>query len=160
MEFEYRFPNLPGLEDMSILIRNHNGRIKTHLRSSYSFKTWFFIKLYFIIYDRIGSLANLRGSSVSSMYIPPIPSEPHARIVESYLAAALFDKLIPQAATIGVTTEKILHHPAYNCRSQTCRMQDSEFRKKYIDPIPENADLPFPIDKLPSALNMSGSALP
>jgi MoaA/NifB/PqqE/SkfB family radical SAM enzyme len=55
--------------------------------------------------------------------------------------------------------KKILHHPAYNCRRQTCRMPDPEFRMKYIDPIPENADLPFPIDKLPCARNMSRSGL-
>jgi len=44
--------------------------------------------------------------------------------------------------------EKILRHPAYCYRKQACRMQDSDFRKKYIDTIPKGAYLPYPISKL------------
>jgi hypothetical protein len=40
-------------------------------------------------------------------------------------------------------------HPAYNDRSPFCRMQDKYFRRVYIDPIPNNAYLPYPISKLP-----------
>lgn len=34
--------------------------------------------------------------------------------------------------------QRLLSHPAYRKRSQHCRMQDSEFRRKYIDTIPED----------------------
>ena len=44
--------------------------------------------------------------------------------------------------------EKILHHPAYCFRKQTCRMQDTNFRSKYIKTIPKNVDLPYSIYKL------------
>jgi len=44
--------------------------------------------------------------------------------------------------------EKILHHPAYCFRKQTCRMQDPDFRSKYIKTIPKNVDLPYSIYKL------------
>jgi len=104
MELEYNFPNLPELNNLKILVSNDNGRIKTSLHGSYSMRTWFFIKVYFTFHEKVGSLANYKGSRVPSMYIPPIPSVPHARILESYLASALFKKLIPQAVTIGVTT--------------------------------------------------------
>jgi MoaA/NifB/PqqE/SkfB family radical SAM enzyme len=36
-------------------------------------------------------------------------------------------------------------HPEYDCKTMTCRMQDSEFRRKYIHKIPDGAELPFPI---------------
>jgi MoaA/NifB/PqqE/SkfB family radical SAM enzyme len=44
--------------------------------------------------------------------------------------------------------KKMLQHPAYCHRRQTCRMQDLGFRKRYIDSIPRDADLPYPIFKL------------
>jgi len=36
-------------------------------------------------------------------------------------------------------------HPAYRRHSVKCRMQDSEFRARYIDTIPEGAALPYPM---------------
>jgi MoaA/NifB/PqqE/SkfB family radical SAM enzyme len=40
--------------------------------------------------------------------------------------------------------ERMLAHPAYCRRSDHCRMQDPEFRRKYIDGIPEDVLLPWP----------------
>lgn len=45
-----------------------------------------------------------------------------------------------------VLWRRMLAHPAYRERSQTCRMQSPEFRARYIDTIPEGASLPYPID--------------
>ncbi len=44
---------------------------------------------------------------------------------------------------------KMVRHPAYNHRSTGCRMQNPRFRQCYIDPIPNDARLPYDIDKLP-----------
>ncbi|MFX1469614.1 MAG: radical SAM/SPASM domain-containing protein [Promethearchaeota archaeon] len=44
---------------------------------------------------------------------------------------------------------RMVKHPAYNHRSPFCRMQNEQFRKIYIDPIPDDAYLPYPINKLP-----------
>ena len=44
---------------------------------------------------------------------------------------------------------KMVHHPAYNHRSTSCRMQHPDFRRFYIDPIPPNSKLPYDIEKLP-----------
>jgi MoaA/NifB/PqqE/SkfB family radical SAM enzyme len=44
---------------------------------------------------------------------------------------------------------KMVHHPAYNHRSTFCRMQHPNFRKLYIDPIPDDSKLPYSIDNLP-----------
>lgn len=40
--------------------------------------------------------------------------------------------------------ERIIAHPAYCQRSDHCRMQDPEFRRKYIDVIPDDVLLPWP----------------
>ena len=34
-------------------------------------------------------------------------------------------------------------------KSSFCRMQNPQFRRFYIDPIPEDARLPYAIEKLP-----------
>ncbi len=44
---------------------------------------------------------------------------------------------------------RMVKHPAFNHRSPFCRMQNKEFRNIYIDPIPDDAYLPYPINKLP-----------
>ncbi len=42
--------------------------------------------------------------------------------------------------------QRLVQHPAYCRRSHGCRMQDPEFRKTYIDSIPQDADLPYSIN--------------
>ena len=37
-------------------------------------------------------------------------------------------------------------HPEYDRKTMTCRMQDPEFRRKYIHKIPDGAELPYPIN--------------
>lgn len=41
--------------------------------------------------------------------------------------------------------EKVIEHSAYNHHCRKCRMQTPAFRKKYIKPIPSDANLPYPI---------------
>jgi MoaA/NifB/PqqE/SkfB family radical SAM enzyme len=45
--------------------------------------------------------------------------------------------------------QKMIHHPAYNHKSTFCRMQNQKFRHFYVDEIPDNAILPYKIEKLP-----------
>jgi len=45
--------------------------------------------------------------------------------------------------------KSMIYHPAFNHRSTFCRMQNPQFRRFYIDPIPEDSKLPYPIEKLP-----------
>jgi len=44
---------------------------------------------------------------------------------------------------------KMVYHPAYKIRSPCCRMQHPNFRRLYIDPIPDDAKLPYDIENLP-----------
>ena len=45
--------------------------------------------------------------------------------------------------------KSMIYHPANDHRSTFCRMQNPQFRQFYIDPIPEDAKLPYAIQKLP-----------
>jgi MoaA/NifB/PqqE/SkfB family radical SAM enzyme len=45
---------------------------------------------------------------------------------------------------LRVIWERMTSHEAYRDRCDHCRMQDPQFRAKYIDHIPDDADLPFP----------------
>jgi len=40
-------------------------------------------------------------------------------------------------------------HPEYRKKTVGCRMQDPEFRRKYIHRIPPDAPLPYPMDRIP-----------
>jgi MoaA/NifB/PqqE/SkfB family radical SAM enzyme len=44
--------------------------------------------------------------------------------------------------------KKMINHPAYNHRSTFCRMQNPIFRRMFIDPIPDDAMLPYKIQNL------------
>lgn len=50
-------------------------------------------------------------------------------------------------ASIQELWATLLAHPEYRRRKLRCRMQDPEFRKRYIDPIPEDAELPYRISE-------------
>lgn len=45
--------------------------------------------------------------------------------------------------------KKMVKHPAYSHRSTFCRMQHPIFRQLYINPIPNDAFLPYEIENLP-----------
>jgi len=51
---------------------------------------------------------------------------------------------------LGDIWKRMIKHPAFKKRVQFCRMQNHGFRSCYIDPIPDNATLPYPISKLPA----------
>jgi MoaA/NifB/PqqE/SkfB family radical SAM enzyme len=47
--------------------------------------------------------------------------------------------------------DRLVAHPAYKGHCNHCRMQDPEFRAKYIDHIPDEGPFPFPISELDKA---------
>jgi MoaA/NifB/PqqE/SkfB family radical SAM enzyme len=44
--------------------------------------------------------------------------------------------------------KKVRKHVEYVSEKRSCMVQDKEFRKRYIYPIPKDASLPYPIEKL------------
>jgi MoaA/NifB/PqqE/SkfB family radical SAM enzyme len=53
-----------------------------------------------------------------------------------------------RSESVASLWQKLGDHPAYCTHRQDCRMQSASFRQKYIDPIPERAPLPYPIERL------------
>ena len=47
---------------------------------------------------------------------------------------------------IQVLWNKMISHPDFSFHHKTCRMQTLEYRRKYIDPMPEHPQLPIPIE--------------
>jgi MoaA/NifB/PqqE/SkfB family radical SAM enzyme len=50
---------------------------------------------------------------------------------------------------LGRIWERLVAHPAYSHTSNVCRMQHPGFRRCFIEPIAEEAQLPYPIGDLP-----------
>jgi MoaA/NifB/PqqE/SkfB family radical SAM enzyme len=104
--------------------------------------------------------------------IPPLSSQAWQNSVEAYLSgigclaaniqfyASAYGEISPCDFTPlsfgNIRNEplkkiwmRMVKHPAYNHKSPFCRMQNENFRKTYIDPIPDSAYLPYSISKLP-----------
>jgi len=103
MRMTYRFPNTPKMKDIRLEVENRNGKLRFALSGPGSFlyrpMIWYYLKWH----SGLGAMTAKDGSNVYSMYIPPIPSEPHNRQLETFLNIWVFKKRIPFAVTIGVT---------------------------------------------------------
>jgi MoaA/NifB/PqqE/SkfB family radical SAM enzyme len=105
--------------------------------------------------------------------VPPLSSQAWQNSVEAYLSgigclagniqyyASAYGDIAPcdfaplsfgniRNESLKKIWTRLVKHPAYNHRSPFCRMQNKDFRELYIDPIPEDAMLPYSISKLPS----------
>jgi MoaA/NifB/PqqE/SkfB family radical SAM enzyme len=113
------------------------------------------------------------SSNVSkSKIIPPLSSQSWQTSIESYLAGvgclaayiqyyvSAYGEVTPCDFTplsfgnirnmpLKKIWELMINHPAYNHRITACRMQNAKFRHFYIDPIPDDALLPYDITQLP-----------
>ncbi|MFW9939028.1 MAG: radical SAM/SPASM domain-containing protein [Candidatus Thorarchaeota archaeon] len=108
----------------------------------------------------------------NNQIIPPLSSQSWQNSIESYLAgvgclAAYIQYYISAYGEVtpcdftplsfgnirDMPLKKIwklmIHHPAYKYHVTACRMQNEKFRHFYIDPIPDNATLPYDISQLP-----------
>jgi MoaA/NifB/PqqE/SkfB family radical SAM enzyme len=50
---------------------------------------------------------------------------------------------------LSVIWNRMRAHPEYRKKTVSCRMQDPEFRRRYIHKIPPDAGLPYPMAKIP-----------
>ncbi|MFW9938750.1 MAG: radical SAM/SPASM domain-containing protein [Candidatus Thorarchaeota archaeon] len=104
--------------------------------------------------------------------VPPLSSQAWQNSVEAYLSgigclaaniqfyASAYGEISPcdftplsfgniRNESLKKIWMRMVKHPAYNHKSPFCRMQSADFRKYYIDPIPDEAYLPYEISKLP-----------
>jgi MoaA/NifB/PqqE/SkfB family radical SAM enzyme len=56
-----------------------------------------------------------------------------------------------RSESVSSLWRKLIEHPAYCRHCYRCRMQSAAFREKYIRPIPSNANLPYPIERIDRA---------
>jgi MoaA/NifB/PqqE/SkfB family radical SAM enzyme len=108
-----------------------------------------------------------------SKVVPPLSSQSWQTSIESYLAGVgcLAGHIQYYVSAYGEVTpcdftplsfgnlreeslkniwKRMIHHPAYKHLITSCRMQNPKFRHFYIDPIPDDAILPYSISNLPA----------
>ncbi|MHA2123558.1 MAG: SPASM domain-containing protein, partial [Promethearchaeota archaeon] len=104
--------------------------------------------------------------------VPPLSSQAWQNSVEAYLSgigclaaniqfyASAYGEISPcdfsplsfgniRKESLKTIWMRLVKHPAFNHKSPFCRMQNKEFRHFYIDPIPDDAPLPYSIKNLP-----------
>ncbi len=52
--------------------------------------------------------------------------------------------------------QKMVSHPDFNKRFQSCRMQHPRYREKYIEPLPDDVSFPVPIEDIPKHCEKAG----
>jgi len=101
----YRLKGIPEMKDLEVDVEACSGKLKTRVRGVSSPLLRFLIKRFFSSHSSLGSLANIGGSNIYSLYFPPIPSPAHERLFESFISTHVFKRPRPMAATIGITGE-------------------------------------------------------
>lgn len=125
-----------------------------------------------LTYDLREELHDFSAEIFDKKIVPPLSSQAWQNSVEAYLSgigclagniqyyASAYGDISPCDFTplsfgnirkepLKKIWMRMVKHPAYNHRSPFCRMQNKEFRNVYIDPIPDDAPLPYEMKNLP-----------
>lgn len=125
-----------------------------------------------LTYDLHEEIHQYSADIFSKSIVPPLSSQAWQNSVEAYLSgigclagniqyyASAYGDISPCDFTpisfgnirkepLKKIWARMIKHPGWSHRSPFCRMQNKQFRHFYIDPIPEDAILPYRIDKLP-----------
>jgi MoaA/NifB/PqqE/SkfB family radical SAM enzyme len=101
---EYRFEGPPGLRRVAIDLELRDGRIAFDIAGPASFLLRQAVKMYCNWLGKFEPLAQVNGANVYSLYVPPVPSPAHARMLGTFLRRWVYKERAPMAVTIGVTT--------------------------------------------------------
>lgn len=115
MRLAYRLDGIPFLKDLHLELENQDERIVVHAAGLWADVVAPYLKSYLDWLSARGVLAQYRGANVYSLYLPPVPSQAHARMVEGIIQTFFLKKPTPQAVTIGVTND-------CQCRCVHCSM--------------------------------------
>jgi MoaA/NifB/PqqE/SkfB family radical SAM enzyme len=99
----YRFPNIKQYRKLGVAVENEDNRLKIRVSGPKAFLFQHFFKYYFKVYNSMDPVAVHDGSYIYTLYVPPIPSEAHARHFEDFIRRWRFGTRIPLAVTISVT---------------------------------------------------------
>ncbi|MEW5910221.1 MAG: radical SAM protein [Thermodesulfobacteriota bacterium] len=99
----YAFSKTPILKNLELIVENQGEKILFHASGTGSELFSSMLGSYFDWLNKAGPIATFNGSNVYSLYLPPIPSPAHARMVEGFIHTFILRHSTPQAATIAVT---------------------------------------------------------
>ena len=123
--------------------------------------------------DQRQEIMNYSEEIFAAARIPPLSSQSWQNSVEGYLSGigclaaniqcyvSAYGEVAPcdftplsfgnvRDRSLRSIWNSMIRHPGYDHRVSYCRMQNPEFRRCYIDPIPAGAPLPYPVDALPA----------
>ncbi|MGD9124529.1 MAG: radical SAM protein [Desulfarculaceae bacterium] len=103
MRQTYHLKNLDRFKGSSLLVERSGGRLAAQVSGPGSKRLAPFVKNYFDWLNRTGPLAELQEAGVYSLYLPPIPSPAHARMLDGFLRTWLTKQVFPQTMTFAVT---------------------------------------------------------
>jgi len=105
MHLAYHLNKIPFLKDLILELENQDERIVLHAAGPWAEVVVPYLKNYLDWLSSRGTLAQYKGSNVYSLYLPPIPSPAHVRMVEGIIQTFFLKKPTPQAVTIAVTND-------------------------------------------------------
>ena len=103
MRLIYDFPNIKQYKNLKLAVENKNSRLKIRVSGPKAFLLKHLFKYYFKVYDSMEPVAQRDGAYIYTLYVPPIPSEAHARHFEDFIRRWVFRTRIPLAVTISLT---------------------------------------------------------
>jgi MoaA/NifB/PqqE/SkfB family radical SAM enzyme len=103
MRLQYRFERIPELADVELMVENQGDKLVYELSGPGSDKCKRILKHFFGWFNRCGPISCHEGANVYTHYFPPMPSLPHARMLEGFIYNNLFRNPMPRVATIEVT---------------------------------------------------------
>lgn len=105
MRVPYDLSRIPALAGLELAIENREGELQVHTQGPPAELVTPYLQNYLDWLSSRGSLGNYRGAEVYSLYLPPVPSLPHARMVEGIIKTFFLRVHSPQAVTIAVTDD-------------------------------------------------------
>lgn len=100
----YRFTRTPELAGATLTVTSRGPLVTVWPRGYRSMRALFLSVVYFFWLNVIGPIDVSPEGNLYSLYIPPVPSGPQERMIESFLRKWLVADPAPMAATIAVTT--------------------------------------------------------
>ncbi len=134
MKTIYQFPDIPEMRHLTVIVENRGRKLRTKIEGRCSPKLWLWTKWYFAAFSQMHPLAEEPDGNLYSLYLPPIPSQAHARTFTSTLSSHIFKRPLPIAATIGVSEDCQYHcvHCSAAGRSRSRPVLSIEQLKKVI----------------------------
>lgn len=122
MRLKYPLDEIPFLKDMVLEVEDQGEAIISRSSGPGSELVAPYLKNYLDWLSARGSLGRFQGANVYCLYLPPVPSHAHARMVQGIIKTFFLKKPTPQAVTIGTTR-------LCQCRCRHCSVPDPEPRQ-------------------------------